>query len=139
MNKTSQHTKGIEAGEQWEVVNMDTEPIIRVKDSSPGFHPGYPQTVCKVFRYGAERPTEARAALIASAPLTASKLEKAEALNAELVEALKFYADEKNYKMGTDWVFDGNDEVGVDCESPADIEKGAKARAALAHSEKERT
>lgn len=47
-------------------------------------------------------------------------------------EALAFYADKVNYKMGTDWVFNGEDEHGVDAPSDADLEGGKKARAALA-------
>jgi len=49
-----------------------------------------------------------------------------------LVEALTFYARKDIYEMGTDWVFNGEDEVGIETPSEADTEGGALARQTLA-------
>jgi hypothetical protein len=67
--------------------------------------------------------TEAQAALV---------IDIVEVRYPRLVEALTFYARKDIYEMGTDWVFNGEDEVGIETPSEADTEGGALARQTLA-------
>lgn len=75
---------------------------------------------------------EANARLIAAAPETAAELERVREINAELVEALRFYAAEGN------WEWDrAPDPAGtpIPGTAPTDIDHGAKAIAAIARAE----